>query len=101
MGILRHGRLVVVEPLDELKRKAIRRIDLEFDTPVEAAIFESILGVRKAEARGSTVVVSFEGSVNALLRAALDHDLVNLNSREADLEQIFLAYYTDRAPDAP
>ena len=101
VGILRHGRLVVVEPLDELKRKAIRRIDLEFDTPVEAAIFESIPGVRKAEARGSTVVVSFEGSVNALLRAALDHDLVNLNSREADLEQIFLAYYTDRAPDAP
>ena len=101
VGILRHGQLVVVEPLDELKRKAIRRIDLEFDAPVEAAIFEGIPGVRKAEARGNTVVVSFEGSVNALLRAALDHDLVNLNSREADLEQIFLAYYTDGAADAP
>jgi len=101
VGILRHGQLVVVEPLQELKRKAIRRIDLEFEAPVEAVIFEGIPGVRKAEARGNTVVVSFEGSVNALLRAALDHDLVNLNSREADLEQIFLAYYTDGVPDAP
>jgi len=100
VGILRHGQLVVVEPLQELKRKAIRRIDLEFEAPVEAVDFEGIPGVRTAEARGNTVVVSFEGSVNALLRAALDHDLVNLNSREADLEQIFLAYYTDGAPDA-
>lgn len=93
VGILRHGHLVVVEPLDALKRKAIRRIDLEFDDAVEASVFESIGGVRSAEARGNTVVVSFEGSVNALLRTALDHNVVNVNSREADLEQIFLAYY--------
>ncbi len=95
VGILRHGRLVVVEPLHVLKRKAIRRIDLEFGSPVEASVFEGIDGVRSAEKRGNTVVVSFEGSVNALLRAALQHDVVNLNSREADLEQIFLTYYTN------
>ncbi len=93
VGILRHGHLVVVERVDALKRKAIRRIDLEFDQPVEATDFESIEGVRSAEARGNSVVVSFEGSVNALLRAALDHSVVNVNSREADLEQIFLDYY--------
>jgi ABC-2 type transport system ATP-binding protein len=99
VGILRHGHLVVVEPLDTLKRKAIRRIDLEFDEPVEASDFEGIDGVRSAESRGNSVVVSFEGSVNALLRAALDHNVVNINSREADLEQIFLAYYTNGGPD--
>ena len=100
VGILRHGHLVVVEPLYSLKRKAIRRIDLEFDEPVEASAFEGIAGVHSAETRGNTVVVSFEGSVNALLRAALDHNVVNLNSREADLEQIFLTYYKNGAPDA-
>ena len=99
VGILRNGHLVVVEPLDALKRKAIRRIDLEFDDRVEAVIFESIDGVRSAEARGNTVVVSFEGSVNGLLRAALEHNVVNVNSREADLEQIFLAYYHGNGND--
>jgi ABC-2 type transport system ATP-binding protein len=93
VGILRQGHLVVVERVDALKRKAIRRIDLEFDEPVAADDFAAVAGVHSAEARGNTVVVSFEGSVNALLRAALDHNVVNLNSREADLEQIFLAYY--------
>jgi ABC-2 type transport system ATP-binding protein len=93
VGILRQGHLVVVERVDALKQKAIRRIDLEFGHPVEAADFESVSGVRSAEARGNTVTISFEGSVNELLRTALSHDVVNLNSREADLEQIFLAYY--------
>jgi ABC-2 type transport system ATP-binding protein len=100
VGILRNGHLVVVERVDALKRKAIRRIDLEFDDPVDAAAFESIDGVRSAEARGNSVVVSFEGSVNALLRAALDHNVVNVNSREADLEQIFLDYYHGNNSDA-
>ena len=49
VGILRHGHLVVVEPLDTLKRKAIRRIDLEFDEPVAASAFENIAGVHSAE----------------------------------------------------
>jgi ABC-2 type transport system ATP-binding protein len=100
VGILRHGHLVIVEPLASLKRKAIRRIDLEFDEPVDASVFEGLAGVHSAEARGNTVVVSFEGSVNALLRAALDHNVVNINSREADLEQIFLTYYKNGGPDA-
>jgi len=100
VGILRHGHLVVVERVDALKRKAIRRIDLEFEQPVAAAHFEAIGGVRSAEAHGNSVVVSFDGSVNALLRAALDHDVVNVNSREADLEEVFLAYYHGNADDA-
>jgi ABC-2 type transport system ATP-binding protein len=100
VGILRQGNLVVVERVDALKRKAIRRIDLEFDAPVETTAFEGIAGVRSAEARGNSVSVSFEGSVNALLRAALDHDVVNVNSHEADLEQIFLDYYHGNGSDA-
>jgi ABC-2 type transport system ATP-binding protein len=99
VGILRHGHLVVVEPLDALKRKAIRRIDLEFAQPVAAALFEGANGVRSAESRGNSVVISFEGSVNELLRIAIEHDVVNLNSREADLEQIFLAYYHGNGND--
>jgi ABC-type uncharacterized transport system ATPase subunit len=79
--------------------QAIRRIDLEFEEPVEASVFEHANGVRAAESRGNTVVVSFEGSVNELLRIAIEHDVVNVNSREADLEQIFLEYYHGNGDD--
>jgi ABC-2 type transport system ATP-binding protein len=45
--------------------------------------------------------VSYEGSVNAVLAAAMTHEVVNLHSRDADLEEIFLAYYRATDDDDP
>ena len=99
VGILRHGRLVEVETVASLRSKAIRRIDFEFSEPVDAAVFASLPAVRSAEGTARLVSVSYDGDVAEVLRAALEHGVVNLNSREADLEEIFLAYYRD--PSAP
>ncbi|MCB1247492.1 MAG: ABC transporter ATP-binding protein [Acidimicrobiia bacterium] len=93
VAILRQGHLVVVERVDDLKRKAIRRLDIEFENPVDEAIFESVDGVRSVTVRGAHASVSFDGPVGALLRVIVDHHVLNINSREADLEEIFLAYY--------
>ncbi|MGA8211167.1 MAG: ABC transporter ATP-binding protein [Nocardioidaceae bacterium] len=98
VGIIRNGRLVVVERVDELKRKAIRRIDFEFAADVPPDLFDGVRGVRSAEVHGRVAAVSFEGSVNALLQAAMSHEVLNLHSRESDLEEIFLAYYRDTQP---
>jgi ABC-2 type transport system ATP-binding protein len=95
VGIIRHGRLVVVERVDELKRKAIRRLDFEYAEPVPDGVFMGVEGVRAADIHGMFAEVSYEGSVNAVLQAAMTHEVVNLHSRDADLEEIFLAYYRD------
>ncbi len=100
VGIIRNGRLIVVERVDELKRKAIRRIDFEFADAVPSRLFVGAPGVRTATVEGRMAQVSFEGSVNGLLQAAMEHEVVNLHSKESDLEEIFLAYYRD-APQAP
>ncbi|MFC6287796.1 ABC transporter ATP-binding protein [Nocardioides sp. GCM10027113] len=100
VGIIRNGHLVVVERVDELKRKAIRRIDFEFAGHVPADLFEGVGGVRSAEIEGRIARISFEGSVNAILQAAMAHEVLNLNSRESDLEEIFLAYYREDRADA-
>ena len=95
VGIIRQGRLVVVEAVDELKSKAIRRLEMQFGSPVEEAVFRGVEGVHDVTAEGTRVSVSFKGEMATLLRAAMAHDLVNLNSHEADLEEIFLTYYRD------
>ena len=97
VGIIRHGRLVVVERIDELKRKAIRRVDFEFAERVPVDAFTGVAGVREATVDGVHARVSFEGSINSLLQAAMQHEVVNLHTRDADLEEIFLAYYRDSA----
>ena len=95
VGIIRQGRLVVVEAVDELKSKAIRRLEMQFGSPVDEAVFRGVDGVHDVTAEGTRVSVSFKGEIATLLRAAMAHDLVNLNSDEADLEEIFLNYYRD------
>jgi ABC-2 type transport system ATP-binding protein len=58
-----------------------------------------VKGVRAADIHGAFAEVSYEGSVNAVLQAAMTHEVVNLHSRDADLEEIFLAYYRDPDDD--
>jgi ABC-2 type transport system ATP-binding protein len=95
VGIIRHGRLVVVERVETLKSKAIRRLDLQFGSAVDASVFGGVPGVREVHGDTTVVSVSYEGSMTPLLRAAMTHDLINVESIEADLEEIFLTYYRD------
>ena len=96
VGIIRHGRLVDVESVDDLRSKAIRRVELFFDTDIDASIFEAVAGVREAKANQRSIVLSFDGQMDQLLKTATDHyQLVDINSQEADLEEIFLTYYRD------
>ncbi len=93
VGIIREGKLVVVETVAELKSKAIRQVHLQFGSPIPASLFAGVPGVREVNVEGAQALVSFEGSMANLLKVAMDHDLVNLDSDEADLEEIFLTYY--------
>ena len=96
VGIIRHGKLIAIEIVSDLRSKAIRRIELVFDTSVEAAVFEAVPGVRDVSVKDHQAVLSYDGKMEVLLRAVMDrYDLVDIHTQEADLEEIFLAYYRD------
>lgn len=99
VGIIRHGRLVDVEGVHDLRSKAIRRVELVFEEPATSDEFEAVAGARDIVVRGNSVTLSFDGRMEDLLAVATGrHHLVDINSEEADLEEIFLAYYRDE-PD--
>jgi ABC-2 type transport system ATP-binding protein len=100
VGIIREGRLVDLLEVSALKTRALRRFELHFARPVPAAAFERLPGVVEVAVSGEVVRCAVEGSVDALIKAAAGHELVNLVSHEPDLEEIFLAYYRRGAPDA-
>jgi ABC-2 type transport system ATP-binding protein len=98
VGIIRTGHLVAVEGVQELRSKAIRRVDLYFDGPVDESVFLPINGVRDADVRNHHVNLSFDGSMEELLHVATsNYTLVDINTQEADLEEIFLTYYREEA----
>ncbi len=101
VGIIRHGRLVVVERIETLKHQAISTLEFEFAGPVPVDLFEGVSGTRDVEVDGVHARVSYTGSVNGVLAAAMRHEVHALHSRDSDLEQIFLTYYRDtQAEDA-
>jgi beta-exotoxin I transport system ATP-binding protein len=93
IAVLREGRLVVVDSLENLRRVAVQRLEIEFAGSVPAAEFEALAGVRKVTAAGSHLTVAFEGSADALVKAAAAHEVRAIRSHDDDLEEIFLRYY--------
>jgi len=101
VGIIRHGRLIAVEAVSSLRSKAIRRVDLYFDAPVDGSVFQALPGVSDVTVENHHVSLSFDGRMESLLRVATDrHTLVDITTQEADLEEIFLTYYRDEEATA-
>ncbi|MGC1208146.1 MAG: ABC transporter ATP-binding protein [Ornithinimicrobium sp.] len=99
VGIIKDGSLIVVERVDALKRKAVRHVDFEFAGPVEGSSLRRIDNVLEVVTEDRRARVSFEGDVDALLRAVVGagERVISMTSRESDLEEIFLTYY--RTPE--
>ena len=100
VGIIRQGRLVDVESVHDLRSKALRRVEMTFAEPVASEAFRTVEGVSNVAVVDRTVTLSFEGSMAALIATATDgRQLIDISTGEADLEEIFLAYYRTDGPD--
>jgi ABC-2 type transport system ATP-binding protein len=97
VAILRAGRLVVTDELERLRAVALRRWEIEFARPQAAEEFRALPGVREAEVTGRRLRVAFEGSADALVKAAARHEVTEVRTHEQDLEEIFLGYYREDA----
>ena len=97
VAMLRRGRLVVVDSLEDLREVAVQRLEIEFggDAP-RVEELAALPGVREVAFEGAHLVVAFEGSADALVKAIAAHEVRSIRSRDDDLEEIFLRYYRDR-----
>jgi ABC-2 type transport system ATP-binding protein len=93
VGIIREGHLAAVADIAEVKKKALRRIEFRFAEPVDASAFERVPGVKKVTVHGDSLLLSVEGSVDALVKEAARHQVVSLETHEPSLEEAFLAFY--------
>ena len=100
VGIIRDGHLVALETVADLRAKALRRIEFTFEDPPNPHMFDQVPGVRNVIADNSHLIVSFDGQMKTLLAAVGErHNLVDISTEDADLDEIFLTYY--RGPEIP
>lgn len=101
VGIIREGRLLAVEDVADLKRRALRRLELRFTEPVTAERFAGVPGVRELIVDGPHLSCVVTGSVDPILRAAMELRVEDVISHEPSLEEIFLAFYGNGASGGP
>ena len=99
VAIIREGRLLAVEHIDELKTRALRRLEIHFGTSVAATEFDALPGVKDVVAQDGVVRCTVVGDIDPVIKAAARYKVVNVVSHEPSLEEIFLAFY--EGSDAP
>ena len=96
VGIIRHGKLIALETVSSLRSKGMRKVELEVGSPADPALFEAVPGARDVFVEGTRVQLSFEGTMETLLKAvAGTYELVDISTQDADLEEVFLTFYHD------
>jgi ABC-2 type transport system ATP-binding protein len=95
VGIIREGRLLTVDDVGDLKAKALRSVIFHFDKPVDASVFAPLPSVVSAEGRGDAVAITVQGELDEVVKEAARHTVINVETREPSLEEIFLRAYRD------
>jgi ABC-2 type transport system ATP-binding protein len=100
VAIIREGRLVQVDRIEAIRALAFHHVELAFAAPVRAAEFAGLSEVSHVTAEGNRVQMRVSGPMGPVLRIAARHDLLDVVSREPNLEDVFLAQYGRGAPTA-
>lgn len=91
--IIREGRIVVVESVEALKSRAVRGIQIDFANTVRPEDFANLAGVRNITIGQKSLRCDIQGSLDALIKRAARHEVLNVITYEPSLEDAFLAYY--------
>ncbi|MGZ4411110.1 MAG: ABC transporter ATP-binding protein [Gaiellaceae bacterium] len=97
VGIIRSGRLADVDAVERLRERALRHVTIVFaDGPPDPGVFARIDGVRVESAEGGVLhLAAPEPAMDAIVKEAAAHRIVDLVSQPADLEEIFLELYEE------
>lgn len=95
LAIIREGRIVVTDTIEGLRRRAPRRITLQFDRPTDPSAFATLDGVAVEHADDHEIALSVTGAMAPVLQCAAHHDVVDLTAPPTDLDSLFLSYYRD------
>ena len=93
VAVIRQGELVTIEEVEKLRQKAGQRVSVEFGDTVSADDLARIPGVSNVTIVNRTYHFNVGGSMDALIKALSQHEVLSLQVEEAPLEEVFLKFY--------
>ena len=114
VGVLRAGRLVAIEDVEDLLRRTGKTVRIRAAEPIDPGSL-AIEGAHDVEVHAveddgadeflfgmqarivAEATLTFTGDINRLLAVVADYDLVDLEVEEAPLEDVFMRFYGGHA----
>ena len=94
VGIIKEGKIIAVEDIETLRKKQLRKVQVEFAHLVKSGEIECA-GVIAPKTDRNNVHFMFSGNVADLLNNLTGKDVKDLIIEEPSLEEIFMHYYSD------
>jgi ABC-2 type transport system ATP-binding protein len=95
VGIIRQGKLVTVETIEALKSHSVRQLEIHFARAIPKEKFSNVQGIRDILVQDKLLTCNVVGSLDALVKAAAQFEVINIISHEPSLEDIFMTYYNE------
>jgi ABC-2 type transport system ATP-binding protein len=92
VGIIREGRLVATESIEELRTKRLRHIEVAFADGIPAGL-AAVPGVTDIQETGKRVRFKYRGDIDRLIKAIAAYEVSDLSIAHATLEDVFLEFY--------
>ena len=96
VGIIKNGRMVLVEAVEDLKTKFLQNVIIQFSgdsipTEEEFQQLDTVISVYKV--KKNTYELKIGKNVKEILEYIIKYDIKRFTCEDADLEEIFLQYY--------
>src|SRR5438105_6437610 len=95
VAVIRQGKLVTVGVVEELREKAGQRVTVEFGDTVTEEELSHIRGVSTVKQIKKHYQFNVSGSMDPLIKALSQHEVIRLQAEEAPLEEVFLKFYEE------
>jgi ABC-2 type transport system ATP-binding protein len=90
---------VAIEDVARLKARSVHVIEVTFAAAPPAGLF-ALPGVEELRRDGNVVHVQSHGGIDAVIKAIAQYEVIDLRTQQQNLEDVFLAYYSNHAEAA-
>jgi ABC-2 type transport system ATP-binding protein len=94
VGIIKEGKIIAVEDIENLRKKQLRKIQIEFNHPAKINELDCP-GIIDPQADRNNLFFLFSGIMYDLLNVLAGKDIEDLIIEEPTLEEIFMHYYSE------
>jgi ABC-2 type transport system ATP-binding protein len=93
VAIIKEGRIIQLEDIDNLRKKQLKKVTIEFMDHADKEVFRIPGGESIFDGLNNTIYFMYSGDVNELTGLLAQKKILNLMIEEPSLDEIFLHYY--------